>query len=138
MHEYTHTQTNPCTYVYTLRSTHMYMRPRARVKSHTSALTARAQLRCQLLKTAKAQSVPHQPFSSNMSTSVLAHIKFAKTHMNKFNHHRCFVSFIRHMRTATPSANVHETHINRLFFKHILTNHAICTAVPRSSRLCLG
>lgn len=40
---------------------------------------------CQLLKTAKAMSVLHQPFSSNMSTSVRAHMKFAKTHIKELS-----------------------------------------------------
>lgn len=119
---------------------HMYKQPRAR--AHFSN-DSRAQLPCQLLKTARAESVLHQHFSSNMSASVLPHIKFAKTHMNEFNNQRCFISSVclvtwdeppRHRRMYTKLMYV-RARIKYVFLNIYSLIMLYARLFPRSSRL---
>lgn len=131
-------------------NTHMHIRTHTQKHTYVQASArahfsndSRAQLPCQLLKTARAESVLHQPFSSNMSTSVLSHIKFAKTHMNEFNNQRCFISSVclvtwdeppRHRRMYTKLMYV-RARIKYVFLNIYSLIMLYARLIPRWSRL---
>lgn len=71
-------------------------------------------------------SVLYQPFSSNMSTSVRAHMKFAKTHIKELSLFSQTHEMNRHAIGAC-TRDIFKA-FTKAVFEYILTYHAICTA----------